>query len=98
MYIIYGYANLFLPYCSSLKEKRKLINSLISRIRKRFNISISEVGGHELWQRSSIGFSAVSYNNSDLEVFLNAIRETLDLYPSDIEVTSVVYDIITKKI
>ena len=42
MYVVYGYVELYLPYCSSLKEKRKIIHGLISRIRKRFNVSISQ--------------------------------------------------------
>ena len=52
MYVVYGYGELYLPYCSSLKEKRKIIHGLISRIRKRFNVSICEVQFHDLWQRS----------------------------------------------
>ena len=51
MYVVYGYVELYLPYCSSLKEKRKIIHGLISRVRKRFNVSTSEVEFHDLWQR-----------------------------------------------
>lgn len=44
----------------SLKDKRQVINSLKERIRNRFNVSIAEVGDHELWQRSALGVAVVS--------------------------------------
>lgn len=98
MYIVYGYIELFLPYCSSLKEKRKFIQSIISRIRKRFNISISEVEYQNLWQRSVIGFTAVSSDKAKLELFVTSIEDTLYKYPSDIEIMGIEYDIISQKI
>lgn len=49
---------------NSLKEKRRIINSIIGRLKSRFNISISEVGLNDTWQSSEIGFS-ITTNNSD---------------------------------
>ncbi|MDD2586466.1 MAG: DUF503 domain-containing protein [Syntrophomonadaceae bacterium] len=98
MYIIYGHAELFLPYCSSLKEKRKIIKSIIDRIRKRFNISISEVKYQDLWQRSIIGFTAVSYNNAELVLFTDAIKDTLYNHAADMEITGFYYDIISQNL
>lgn len=97
MYIVYGYAELFLPYCSSLKEKRKIIKSIIDRIRKRFDISICEVEHHDLWQRSIIGFSAVTHKNAELELITNAIKDTLYNHALDVEISGFDYDIISQK-
>jgi len=96
--IIYGYIELLLPHCSSLKEKRKIIQSIISRIRKRFNISISEIKYHDLWQRTIIGFTAIGSNKTKLELFSKAIEETLDKYHSDVEIMEFYHDIISQKI
>jgi uncharacterized protein YlxP (DUF503 family) len=77
MYIVYGHTELFFPYCSSLKEKRRILQSIIARVRKRFNISICEVEHHELWQRSKIGFTAVSGNFPEITLITSAIHDTL---------------------
>ncbi|MFA7149088.1 MAG: DUF503 domain-containing protein [Syntrophomonadaceae bacterium] len=95
MYFVYGYVELYLPYCSSLKEKRKIIHGLISRVRKRFNVSISEVDFHDLWQRSSLGFSAVSHNSPELELIINSVKETFLNYSADTEMTLFDYNIIS---
>ncbi len=58
---------------SSLKEKRMVIKSLIGRIRSRFNVSISEVGLHELWGRSEIGFACVSTETKHANQMLDSI-------------------------
>jgi uncharacterized protein YlxP (DUF503 family) len=44
----------------SLKAKRQTLKSLIQRVKSRFNnVSISEVGSHDLWQKATIGVSIV---------------------------------------
>ncbi len=87
MYILYGSTDLFFPYSESLKEKRKTVQSIIARVRKRFNISICEVDYHDLWQRSSLGFSAVCNTYSDAELLLNSIKNTLELHADISEMT-----------
>lgn len=56
----------------SLKGKRQTLRSVIQRVRSRFvNVSISEVGSQDLWQKAIIGISFVSneapYVNSILD-------------------------------
>ncbi len=93
MYVLYGQISIFLPYASNLKEKRKIILSIVDRIRKRFNISIAEVDDHNLWQRCSLGFSAVTGNHSDIEVMVDAVYSTIERHINDIEILSFNYDI-----
>ncbi|MDR1615589.1 MAG: DUF503 domain-containing protein [Syntrophomonadaceae bacterium] len=92
MFILTGYLELILPYSASLKEKRKIIQSIIARNRKRFNISICEVDYHDLWQRTKIGFAAISGSKNDLETIVKAVRWSLDYY-SEIEVSAFEYDL-----
>ncbi len=42
--------------CNNLKSKRKIIKSIISRLRNNFNVSVAEVGSNDLHQRAEIGF------------------------------------------
>ena len=88
MYIVYGHAELFLPSSSSLKEKRKTIQSMIARIRKRFNISICEADYQDLWQRSVLGFSAVCSHAAETDMMLDAIQQTLERHEDVCEVTA----------
>lgn len=85
MFIVYGHAELFFPYCASLKEKRKHVQSMVARIRKRFNISIAEVAYQELWQRSTLGFSAVCGSQAETELILQAIRDNLERHEDAVE-------------
>jgi len=41
----------------SLKAKRGVVRSITGRLRNRFNVSASEVGGQGTWQRAVIGLS-----------------------------------------
>lgn len=43
----------------SLKAKRGVVRSIVSRVRNRYNVSVSEVGGQGTWQRAVLGISAV---------------------------------------
>lgn len=95
MYVLHGYADIYLPYAASLKDKRQVIQSIISRIRKRFNISIAEVAFHDVWQRSRLGFAAISGNYNETELFLSAINEVLDMHLDELEITDFNYNIIT---
>ena len=94
MYVLYGQVSIFLPYSSNLKEKRKIILSIVERIRKRFNISVAEVDDHELWQRCCIGFSAVTGNHAEINVMVDAVYSTIERHINDIEILSFDYDII----
>jgi uncharacterized protein len=64
---------LLLPECSSLKDKRQVIRSLIERLKSRFNISIAEVGFLDLLRRSEIGFSVVSNETRHLESLMGKV-------------------------
>ncbi len=52
-----------LPENQSLKGKRRVLKSITTRIRSRFNVSIAEVDNHDLWQLATIGVCCVSNNS-----------------------------------
>lgn len=51
---------LYIGEADSLKEKRRVLKSVLERVRNRFNVSIAEVGQQDLWQRATIAFACVS--------------------------------------
>ena len=49
-----------LPGCTSLKEKRFVLNSLKARLRNRFNVALCETDFQNKWQRCELGLATVS--------------------------------------
>lgn len=44
----------------SLKEKRAILQRMLTRARQQYNISIAETDHQDLWQRAGITLAAVS--------------------------------------
>lgn len=59
----------------SLKEKRVLLKSLVSRIRREFNVSVSEVDGMDLWQTSTLAIAAVGHQTRHVNQVLDRLAE-----------------------
>ena len=57
----------------SLKEKRRILKSIIERIRNKYNVSVSEVGNNDRWQTASIGVSTVSNSTVQVEKVLDSV-------------------------
>jgi uncharacterized protein YlxP (DUF503 family) len=65
-----------LPACRSLKEKRKFLNSFRGRVAHRFNVAVSEIDHHDLWQRSCVGVVSLSVEREPLDrLFQKVLRE-----------------------
>jgi uncharacterized protein YlxP (DUF503 family) len=62
----------------SLKDKRKVLKSIISKISSRFNVSISETGSNENHKRAEIGISSVSKDKVMIESAFTQIVNTFD--------------------
>lgn len=57
----------------SLKEKRRILKSIISRLSNEFNIAVAEVDLNDVWQSTVLGVAAVG-NDSRL---LHAVMENV---------------------
>lgn len=57
----------------SLKDKRRIIKSLVERLRSRFNASVSEIAAQDSKQLAVVGISVVSGNGSHLDEQLDKI-------------------------
>ena len=62
----------------SLKGKRKIVRSMIDKVRSRFNVSIAEVGSNDKWQKIEVGVSAVANNRRHVDSSLNHILGYLE--------------------
>lgn len=49
-----------IPENGSLKDKRRVLKSIISRITAKFNVSAAEIENNDSWQMAVVGISCVS--------------------------------------
>jgi len=52
--------SIHIPESHSLKEKRQVVQSVVARLRRTFNIAVAEVGDQDVWQLATIGIACVS--------------------------------------
>jgi uncharacterized protein YlxP (DUF503 family) len=84
--------DLRIPGNASLKGKRRVLRKIIDRVKNRYNISISEIGDNDLWQRSLLGLSVVGNDsrhiNSSLDKIIGFIDSlnVADIIHSEIEI------------
>ena len=86
--------SLRLPENSSLKGKRQVVRSLITRLRNKFNVAVAEVADNDRWQIATIGITCVSNDARHAQEMLDRVvsyieRTRLDaeLIESEIEVS-----------
>lgn len=58
---------------TSLKEKRRIVRSIIERLKSRFNISIAEVGHLKALRRTALGLALVSNETAYLEKMMGKV-------------------------
>jgi uncharacterized protein YlxP (DUF503 family) len=83
-----------LPESGSLKDKRQVVRSLAQRIRNKFQVSVAEVGGNDLWQIATIGVACVTNTHRHCEEILDEIVAYVRDSRLDAEVIDVESDII----
>ena len=76
-------AEIHIPRARSLKEKRKVVKSLVDRIWSRHRVSIAETDFHDLHQRARIGVALVTSDRERAERLLEKVRSVFDADPSE---------------
>jgi hypothetical protein len=64
--------------CRSLKEKRKVVKSLITRLGNAFNLSVAEIGANDVHQRAEIGFAVVGNDHGVVNSKIDKIFNTAE--------------------
>ncbi|MCM3587192.1 DUF503 family protein [Mesobacillus maritimus] len=65
----------------SLKEKRAVLQRIISRLKQKFNVSVSEVDFQDMWQRTKIAIVTVSSAKTSTERELQNALQMIDSFP-----------------
>ena len=86
---------LFLPMNHDLKGKRRIVKSLTTQIRLKFNVSVSEIENNELWQIATIGIAVISNKILILNQTFDQIFSFIESSNHDINIISNDIDIMT---
>jgi uncharacterized protein YlxP (DUF503 family) len=62
-----------LPENLSLKGKRQVLKSIISRVESKFTVSIAEVDDNDRWQLATLGISCVSNDKRHANEILSRV-------------------------
>lgn len=69
---------LHLPGARSLKQKRRVVKSVVDRLHRRFRVSIAETAHHDLHQRTEISIAVVGTSERDIVRLMAALRDAID--------------------
>ncbi|MFZ5650180.1 MAG: DUF503 domain-containing protein [Bacillota bacterium] len=64
---------LFMGEASSLKCKRRILKSLIDKMKSRFNVAVAEVDKQDKWQHSTVGVTCVTNDQTHAHQMLSAV-------------------------
>lgn len=79
----------------SLKGKRKVVKSMVDRVKARFNVAIAETGANDKWQKIELGISAIGNDRRHIDASLNRVLQFLEslylaqMVNSDLEILNI---------
>ena len=78
MIIVAAMITLVIPENDSLKGKRRVVKSLIEKVRHKFDAAVAEVGDNDLWQKARIGVALVGNDSQLLNTRLQQIMKFME--------------------
>ena len=79
--IVYAECEFLIPTAHSLKEKRAVLQRMLTRTKQKFNVSISELDHQDVWQRTKIGIVAIASDKRAVERELTLTIRFLESNP-----------------
>lgn len=64
---------LYIGGMKSLKDKRSVVKSLLSKIRSKLNVSAAETGRQDEWNKCELGFCCVTNETSHAGSILSSV-------------------------
>ena len=69
---------LHFPEPQSLKEKRFVLKSALTRLKQNMNVSVAELDGMDLWQFAVVGVACVGRERKDVDRLLDQVLNFFD--------------------
>lgn len=70
-----------IPGAQSLKEKRAVLQRVMTRLKQKYNISVAEVDYQDMWQRTIMAIVVVSSSKVSAERELQRALNYIDSFP-----------------
>ena len=67
-----------IDHAESLKDKRAVLNRVKQRVRNKFNVSIAEIEGHDVWNYACLGIVVVSNDQKHCNRVLDKVLEHVE--------------------
>ncbi|MDR7416488.1 MAG: DUF503 domain-containing protein [Armatimonadota bacterium] len=81
---------LSLPGPRSLKDKRRIVHSLLQRLHNEFAVAAAEVDDQDLWGRATLGIAVVTNDGQHADQVLARVLQYIERQP---EAVIVDYDV-----
>ncbi len=94
MYVAVCRLELEIPAAASLKDKRRVLQSVISRVRNKFRVALAEVDAQEQWGHAVLGISTVSNNGGHARQVLGEVVRFIEGLRMDADVGAVDFEIL----
>lgn len=78
MIVAFARLSLRISHSHSLKEKRRTVRSLVDKVKSRFDVRLSEVGGFDTWQSVELGFAVVGSDRVVLDQIVDRVIRYVD--------------------
>jgi len=85
---------LYIPGCTSLKEKRRRLKPLLARLQREFNISVAEMDNLDIWNQAVIGCAMVCNDPHRTRRSLQRVSHWIEVHWLDVDVTDNVLEIL----
>ena len=64
---------LYAPWVHSLKEKRMIVKSLLSKIQNKFHVSVAEVADQDVHQSLVLGVASIVPHSAQADSFMDEV-------------------------
>jgi len=80
--------HLYIPGCTSLKEKRRRLKPFLVRLHREFNISASEMEHQDSWQETIVGCALLGNDSRYVQRSLEQITNWIESNWPDMELVN----------
>jgi uncharacterized protein YlxP (DUF503 family) len=93
MYVAVARIEMHIPAAASLKDKRRVVQSVCRRLEIKFRISTAEIEAQEQWSLAVLGITAVSGNAGHARDVIDAAVRYIENTRLDAEIGAVDVDV-----
>ncbi len=70
--------DLLIHEAQSLKDRRSVVNSLLERVRSRWNISAAQLDSGNTWHFAQIAIAVISNDRATADTVMNHVRDFVE--------------------